>query len=107
MIKKIKIKKYYTGKYDYRHKAYYTDISKKIDSRKVVVLTFLRFLVVNNQRKSVIRRADFTVQWHKDLLKNRRLYWLSLKSAQKYAVFKDLCKKKTIYGYVSVLYKRT
>ena len=28
MIKKIKIKKYYMGKYDYRYKAYYTDIAK-------------------------------------------------------------------------------
>ena len=44
MIKKIKIKKYYMGKYDYRRKAYCTDIAKKLDSRKVVVLTFLRFV---------------------------------------------------------------
>ena len=33
MIKKIKIKKYYTGKYDYRRKAYYTDIAK-IDTQQ-------------------------------------------------------------------------
>ena len=34
MIKKIKIKKYYMGKYDYRHKAYYTDITKTDTQQK-------------------------------------------------------------------------